>query len=383
MDFNKTSEQLALEQTIEKFARNEMAPLAREADEKGEFPWPLWRKMGDLGMLGLTVPATYGGTGLGALETTMALQAAGRGGADQGLLLSWAAHMVIATMNIQVWGSDEQKAYYLPKMASGEWVGAMALTEPDAGSDAGSLRTRAELKGDHYILNGSKMFITNGPICDVAVVIARTDPDKGTDGISAFIIDKTMPGWSAGKKLDKMGLRSSPTSELIFEDCAVPRQNVLGPLGVGYKGIAFSGVNWERTILGASFLGGMEYALEQSIAYAKQRVQFGRPIAGFQAVRHRIVDMAAEVEAVKLLLYRQAWMIDNDLPCIKETALTKSFGGRLIVKNADDAVHIHGGYGLIKDFPVERWYRDVKLAEIGGGTTEIQKEIAAHFLLGK
>lgn len=380
MDFCKTPEQIALEQTIEKFARKEMAPLAREADEKGEFPWQLWRTMGSLGLLGLTVPGEYGGTGAGALETTFALQAAGRGGADQGLLLSWAAHMVIATMNIQVWGNDEQKAKYLPRLATGEWVGAMALTEPDAGSDAGSLRTRAQLRSDKFILNGTKMFITNGPICDVAVVIARTDPEKGADGISAFIIDKDMPGWRAGKKLDKMGLRSSPTSELIFEDCEVSQENLLGPLGRGYKGVAFSGVNWERTILGASFLGGMEFALEQSIQYAKQRVQFGKPIAAFQALRHRIVDMAAEIEAVKLLLYRQAWMIDNNLPCVKETALTKSFGGRLIVKNADDAVHVHGGYGLIKDFPVERWYRDVKLAEIGGGTTEIQKEVAAHFL---
>lgn len=382
MDFSKTDEQLAIEETVEKFARNEMAPLAREMDEKGEFNFELWRKMAELGLVGLTIPEEYGGSGLGALGTTYALEAAGRGGADQGTLLSWAAHMVIAAMNIQSWGTEAQKKKYLPRMASGEWIGAMALTEPDAGSDAASLRTRAELRGDKYILSGTKMFITNGPICDVAVVIARTDPEKGSEGISAFIVDKSMPGWSSGKKLDKMGVRASPTSELIFENCEVPRENLLGELGMGFKGVAFSGVNWERTILGASFLGGMEYNLNQCIKYAKERIQFGRPIAAFQAIRHKIADMAAEIEVVKLLLYRQAWMIDNNIPCIKETSLTKALGGRLIVKNADDAVQIHGGYGLIKDFPVERFYRDCKLAEIGGGTSEIQREIASRFLLG-
>lgn len=382
MDFSKTDEQLAIEETVEKFARNEMAPLAREMDEKGEFNFELWRKMADLGLVGLTIPEEYGGSGLGALGTTYALEAAGRGGADQGTLLSWAAHMVIAAMNIQSWGTEAQKKKYLPRMASGEWIGAMALTEPDAGSDAASLRTRAELRGDKFILNGTKMFITNGPICEVAVVIARTDPDKGSAGISAFIVDKSMPGWFSGKKLDKLGVRASPTSELIFENCEVPRENLLGELGMGFKGVAFSGVNWERTILGASFLGGMEYNLSQCIKYAKERIQFGRPIAAFQAIRHKIADMAAEIEVVKLLLYRQAWMIDNNIPCIKETSLTKAVGGRLIVKNADDAVQIHGGYGLIKDFPVERFYRDCKLAEIGGGTSEIQREIASRFLLG-
>lgn len=382
MDFAKTPEQIALEENAERFARNEMAPLAKEIDATGQFSWELWRKLGQLGYLGLTVPEEFGGSGLGALETTFVLQAAGRGGADQGTLLSWAAHMVIATMNIQKWGNDEQKARYLPKLATGEWVGAMALTEPDAGSDAGSLRTRAELKGDKFILNGTKIFITNGSICDVAVVVARSDPDKGTDGISAFIVDKSCPGWYASKDLDKGGMRGSPTSELVFENCEIPKENLLGELGMGFKGVAFSGVNWERTILGASFLGGMEFNLNECIKYAKERKQFGRPIASFQAIRHKIAEMAGEIEAVKWLLYHQAWMIDNDIPCIKETSLTKAIGGSMIVRNADNAVQIHGGYGLIKDFPVERSMRDFKLVEIGGGTTEIQKEIASRFLLG-
>lgn len=383
MDFNKTPEHIAVEETIEKFARNEMAPVARELDAKAEFSWDLWSKMGELGFLGLLTEEKYGGSNLGALGTTLALQAAGRGGADQGTLLSWAAHMVIASLNIQTWGNEEQKAKYLPRMASGEWIGAMALTEPGSGSDASSLRTRGELKGDKYILNGTKMFITNGPICDVAVVIARTDPDtKGASGCTAFIIDKSMPGWYAGKPLDKMGVRASPTSELVFENCEVPVENVLGTVGMGVTGVAFSGVNWERTILGAPFLGAMEYNLEQCMKYCKEREQFGRPIAAFQVIQHKLVDMAAEIEAAKLLMYRQAWMIDNNLPCIKETSLTKSLIVKFIHNNADAAVQIHGGYGLIKDFPVERFFRDQKLSAIGGGTTEVNKNIAARILLG-
>ncbi|HPF44199.1 MAG TPA: acyl-CoA dehydrogenase family protein [Syntrophomonadaceae bacterium] len=382
MDFNKSEEHLAIEASIEKFARNEMAPLARELDEKSEFPMELWRKMGQLGYCGLLLEEKYGGSNLGAVGSVLAMQAAGRGGADQGTCLSWASHMVIASLNIQTWGTEEQKEKYLPKMASGEWIGAMALTEPGSGSDASSLTTRATLKGDKYILNGTKMFITNGPICEVAVVIARTDPEKkGASGCTAFIVDRSMPGWYAGQKLDKMGMRASPTSELVFENCEVPVENVLGPVGMGMKGVAFSGVNWERTILAAPFLGGIEYNLEQCIKYAKEREQFGRPIASFQAIQHKLAEMAACIEAAKLLVYRQAWMIDHNLPCIKETSLSKFFLAKLVGFIADEAVQIHGGYGLMKEYPVERFFRDWKLASIGGGTSEVNKNIAAQLLL--
>lgn len=381
MDFNKSEEHLAIEASIEKFARKEMAPLARELDERSEFPWDLWRRMGELGYLGLLMEEKYGGSNLGALGTTLALEAAGRGGADQGTLLSWAAHMVISALNIQTWGNDEQKEKYLPKMVSGEWVGSMALTEPGSGSDASSITTRAIRKGDKYILNGTKMFITNGPICEVAVVIARTDLEKkGASGCTAFIVDKTMPGWYAGQKLDKMGVRASPTSELVFENCEVPVESVMGEVGMGMKGVGYSGVNWERTILGAPFVGGMEYNLEQCIKYCKEREQFGRPLASFQVLQHKIADMAAELEVVKLLMYRQAWMIDNNIFCIKETSLSKPLIAKFIGHNADEAVQIHGGYGLIKDFPVERFFRDWKLSAIGGGTSEINKNIAAQIL---
>ncbi|HEX3012312.1 MAG TPA: acyl-CoA dehydrogenase family protein [Syntrophomonadaceae bacterium] len=382
MDFSKNEEQLAIEASIEKFARKEMAPLARELDEKSEFSMDLWKKMGELGYLGLLLEEKYGGSSLGALGTVLAMQAAGRGGADQGTCLSWAAHMVIASLNIQTWGNDVQKEKYLPRMATGEWIGAMALTEPGAGSDASSLTTRAVLKGDKYILNGTKMFITNGPICEVAVVIARTDPEKkGASGCTAFIVDRSMPGWYAGKKLDKMGMRASPTSELVFENCEIPVENVLGPVGMGMIGVAFSGVNWERTILAGPFLGGIEYNLEQCIKYCKEREQFGRPIASFQAIQHKLAEMAAGIEAAKLLVYHQAWMIDNNISCLMETSLSKFFLAKLVAQNADEAVQIHGGYGLIKDFPVERFYRDCKLASIGGGTSEVNKNIAAQILL--
>lgn len=382
MDFSKSEEHLAIEAAMEKFARNEMAPLARELDEKSEFSMDLWNKMGKLGYCGLLLDEKYGGSNLGALGATFAMQGAARGGADQGTCLSWAAHMVIASLNIQTWGNEEQKEKYLPKMATGEWIGAMALTEPGAGSDASSLTTRAVQKGDKYILNGTKMFITNGPICEVAVVVARTDPEKrGGSGCTAFIVDRSMPGWYAGKKLDKMGMRASPTSELVFENCEVPVENVLGPVGMGINGVAFSGVNWERTILAAPFLGGIEYTLEQCIKYCKEREQFGRPIASFQVIQHKIADMAAAIEVAKLLVYRQAWMIDNDIFCIKETSLSKPFLAKLVGMIADEAVQIHGGYGLIKEFPVERFFRDWKLASIGGGTSEINKNIAAKLLL--
>ena len=382
MDFRKSEEHLAIEASVEKFARQEMAPLAKELDEKGEFSMELWRKMGSLGYCGLLVDEKYGGSNLGALGTVLALQAAGRGGADQGTCLSWASHMVIASLNIQTWGTEEQKEKYLPRMASGEWIGAMALTEPGAGSDASSITTRAVRKGDKYILNGTKMFITNGPICDVVVVIARTDPSKkGSSGCTAFIVDRSMPGWYAGQKLDKMGMRASPTSELVFEDCEVPVENVLGEVGHGITGVAFSGVNWERTILAGPFLGGIEYNLELCIKYCKEREQFGRPIASFQAIQHKIAEMAACVEAAKLLVYHQAWMIDNDIFCLKETSLSKFFLAKLVGFVADEAVQIHGGYGLMKDYPVERFFRDWKLASIGGGTSEINKNIAARLLL--
>jgi alkylation response protein AidB-like acyl-CoA dehydrogenase len=381
MDFRKSEEDLAIEASVEKFARNEMAPLARELDEKGEFSMELWRKMGSLGYCGLLIDEKYGGSNLGALGTVLALQAAGRGGADQGTCLSWASHMVIASLNIQTWGTEEQKEKYLPRMASGEWIGAMALTEPGAGSDASSITTRAVRKGDKYILNGTKMFITNGPICDIGIVLAVTDPSKGPLGISAFIFEKDFPGFSRGKKIDKMGMRSSPTSELIFEDCIIPEENLLGGEGMGAL-VANTTLHWERTGMGFA-IGTMEYNLNLCKEYALQRYQFGEPIGNFQAVRHRLAEMKIDIEAAKYLFYRMAWLIDTDqIPAILDISVGKAFLSKALVKNADAAISIFGGYGVCSEYPVQRSYRDAKIIEIGGGTYDIQLNMIAAAIMG-
>ena len=381
MDFRKSEEHLAIEASVEKFARQEMAPLAKELDEKGEFSMELWRKMGSLGYCGLLIDEKYGGSNLGALGTVLALQAAGRGGADQGTCLSWASHMVIASLNIQTWGTEEQKEKYLPKMASGEWIGAMALTEPGAGSDASSITTRAELKGDKYILNGTKMFITNGPICDMGIVLAVTDPSRGPLGISAFIFEKDFPGFSRGKKIDKMGMRSSPTSELIFEDCIIPEENLLGGEGMGAL-VANTTLHWERTGMGFA-IGTMEYNLNLCKEYALQRYQFGEPIGNFQAVRHRLAEMKIDIEAAKYLFYRMAWLIDTDqIPAILDISVGKAFLSKALVKNADAAISIFGGYGVCSEYPVQRSYRDAKIIEIGGGTYDIQLNMIAAAIMG-
>ncbi|MFY9323855.1 MAG: acyl-CoA dehydrogenase family protein [Syntrophomonadaceae bacterium] len=381
MDFRKSEEHLAIEASVEKFARQEMAPLAKELDEKGEFSMELWKKMGSLGYCGLLVDEKYGGSNLGALGTVLALQAAGRGGADQGTCLSWASHMVIASLNIQTWGTEEQKEKYLPRMASGEWIGAMALTEPGAGSDASSITTRAVRKGDKYILNGTKMFITNGPICDIGIVLAVTDPSKGPLGISAFIFEKDFPGFSRGKKIDKMGMRSSPTSELIFEDCIIPEENLLGGEGMGAL-VANTTLHWERTGMGFA-IGTMEYNLNLCKEYALQRYQFGEPIGNFQAVRHRLAEMKIDIEAAKYLFYRMAWLIDTDqIPAILDISVGKAFLSKALVKNADAAISIFGGYGVCSEYPVQRSYRDAKIIEIGGGTYDIQLNMIAAAIMG-
>lgn len=337
--------------------------------------------MGSLGYCGLLIDEKYGGSNLGALGTVLALQAAGRGGADQGTCLSWASHMVIASLNIQTWGTEEQKEKYLPRMASGEWIGAMALTEPGAGSDASSITTRAELKGDKYILNGTKMFITNGPICDMGIVLAVTDPSRGPLGISAFIFEKDFPGFSRGKKIDKMGMRSSPTSELIFEDCIIPEENLLGGEGMGAL-VANTTLHWERTGMGFA-IGTMEYNLNLCKEYALQRYQFGEPIGNFQAVRHRLAEMKIDIEAAKCLFYRMAWLIDTDqIPAILDISVGKAFLSKALVKNADAAISIFGGYGVCSEYPVQRSYRDAKIIEIGGGTYDIQLNMIAAAIMG-
>jgi len=385
MDFSFTDEQKAFKEQVLKFSQKQLAPLAEEADWKGEFCWEAWKKMGAFGLLGLTYPEEYGGSSSDVVTACLAGEAVAYGGAEGGLCLAWGAHTYLCGDTILVHGTEEQKRKYLPKLASGEWVGAMGLTEPGAGSDAASIQATAVRKGDYYLLNGTKMFITNGPIADVLVIIAVTQKEKKTAGISAFVVEKGFPGFSVGRELKKMGVKASSTGELIFEDCPVPAENILRKEGDGFF-IALGTVEWDRSTLMAPFLGGLEYALDACVKYAKERVQFGRPIASFQAIQHKLADMKVIIEAIRLLIFRVAWLKDqgkfmNPL----QAAEAKLFVGEFGMKAASDAVQIHGGYGLMHEYPVERIFRDAKLGAIGGGTSEIMRLVIARsiFSAGK
>jgi alkylation response protein AidB-like acyl-CoA dehydrogenase len=385
MDFHFTDEQRAFKDQVLKFSQKELAPLAEEADWKGEFCWPAWRKMGAFGLLGLIYPEEYGGSGSDVVTACLAGEAVAQGGAEGGLCLAWGAHTYLCGDTILKHGNEEQRGKYVPKLASGEWVGAFGLTEPGAGSDAVSIRTTAVRKGDYYLLNGTKMFITNGPIADILVVIAVTDKEKKGAGISAFIVEKGFPGYSVGRELKKMGVKASTTAELIFEDCPVPAENIMRKEGDGFL-IALGTVEWDRSTLMAPFLGALEYALDACVKYAKERVQFGRPIASFQAIQHKLADMKVIMEAVRLLIFRVAWLKDQGKfinPV--EAADAKLFVGEFGMKAASDAVQIHGGYGLMHEYPVERIFRDTKLGAIGGGTSEIMRLIISRsiFSAGK
>jgi len=382
MDFDLTEEQRMFREQVLQFSRREVAPLGEEWDLRGEFCWEAWRKLGDFGLLGLHFPEEYGGGGSDVVTACVAGEALAEGGADGGLTLSWGAHTYLCGDTILQHGTPEQKAKYLPKIATGEWVGALGLTEPEAGSDASAIRTVAVRKGDHYILNGAKMFITNGPIADVLVVMASTDREKKAAGISAFIVEKDFPGYRPGKPLKKMGCRASPTSELIFEDSPVPVENRLGAEGEGFMKVALGALEWDRSSLMAPFVGGMRRMLDDSVAYAHQRVQFDRPIAKFQAIQHKIAEMKVICEASRLLVYRVAWCKDQGKPLNHlEAATAKLFVAEAGMKLAHEAVQIHGGYGYIHEYPVERAYRNARLASIGGGTSEIQRAIIARMIM--
>jgi len=385
MDFRFSDEQKAFKDQVLKFSQKELAPLAEEADWKAEFCWEAWKKMGGFGLLGITFPEAYGRSGADVVTACLAGEAVAQGGAEGGLCLAWGAHTYLCGDTILRHGTEEQKKKYVPDLASGEWVGAMGLTEPGAGSDAASVRTTAVRKGDYYYLNGTKMFITNGPIADVMVVIAVTDKEKKGAGISAFIVEKNYAGFSVGRELKKMGVRASTTGELVFDDCPVPAENILRREGEGFL-IALGTVEWDRSTLLAPSLGGLEYALEACVSYAKERRQFDRPIASFQAIQHKLADMKVIIEAMRLLIYRVAWLKDQGKGINPvEAAVAKLYVGELGMKAAHDAVQIHGGYGFMHEYPVERLYRDTRLGSIGGGTSEIMRLIIARsiFAAGK
>jgi butyryl-CoA dehydrogenase len=380
MEFSFTEEQLMFKEQVIRFAAKEIVPRCAEHDLCGEFDFQSFRKLGEFGILGLHFPEALGGSDADVVTTVLAGEALGEAGLDGGLTLAYGAHTFLCADTIFTHGSEAQRKKYIPKLASGEWIGCMGLTEPGAGSDVASITTRAERKGERYVLNGNKMFITNGPVADVAVIYAKTGKDLRHAGVSAFIIEKGTPGFSSGKNLIKMGVRSSHTSELIFEDCEIPAENLIGMEGAGFL-MAMQTVEWDRSALLAPFIGGMTYVLEKCLKYAAERYQFGRPIGRFQAMKHKLADIKIFIEAARSLCYRIAWCKDQGRPLNHlEAAVAKLFVGDWSLGPANDAVVLHGGYGYCHEYEVERYFRDSRLAPIGGGTSEIQKKIISKLL---
>jgi alkylation response protein AidB-like acyl-CoA dehydrogenase len=380
MDFTFTEEQLAFREQVLRFARNELAPRTREFDLRGEFDFDSFRRLGEFGLLGLHLPEEYGGAGADVVTTVLAGEALGEAGVDGGLCLAYGAHTFLCADTIYRHGSEELKRRWLPGLISGEQIGCMGLTEPSAGSDVAAMRTRATKTDDGWVLKGSKIFITNGPIADVAVIYAKTDPQAGHAGISAFVVERGTPGFSAGEPLHKMGVRSSQTSELFFDDCRVPAENLLGEEGAGFL-MAMQTVEWDRSALMAPFVGGMHYALERCARYAKERIQFGKPIAEYQAVKAKLAEIAIFHEAAHALVYRIAWCKDQGQPLNHlEAAVAKLYIGDWSLGPANAAITLMGGYGYCHEYDMERIFRDGRLAAIGGGTSEIQKLIISKLM---
>jgi acyl-CoA dehydrogenase len=377
MNLRFTEEQEMMRKMVKEFAENEIAPFV-ERMEKGEFPRQILKKMAELGLMGITVPEEYGGAGMDFTSYIIAIHEISKISATVGVILS--VHTSVGTNPILYFGTEEQKRKYVPKLASGEYLGAFCLTEPGAGSDAKSLKTKAVRQGDYYILNGSKVFITNGGEADTYIVFARTNPDEpGSRGVSAFIVEKDTPGFIIGKDEKKMGLHGSRTVQISFEDAKVPAENLLGEEGQGFK-IAMANLDVGRIGIAAQSLGIAEAALEHATAYAKERIQFGKPIAAQQGVAFKLADMATAVEAAKLLVYRAAFLRSNGLPCGKEASMAKLFASRAAMENAIEAVQIFGGNGYTEDYPVERLFRDAKVCEIYEGTSEIQRLVISKQL---
>lgn len=380
MEFGFTEEQLMFRETVYRYAKNEIVPLCEEADLKAEFSFEIWKKLADMGLLGLPFPEEYGGSGADVVTCCLAGEALGHAGVDSGHLLALGAHTYLCTDTLFKHGNEAQRKKYVPKLASGEWIGCMGLTEPGAGSDAASLQTTAVKKGDRWILNGSKTFITNAPVCNLCVVYATVDKKLKHAGISAFIVEKDFKGFSTGKPFHKMGVRASATSEVFLEDCEVPEENLLGEVGKGFE-YTHETLSWDRSALLAPFVGAMQFAIEQCAQYATDRVQFDKPIKSFQAIQHKLADMKVIMEAAKLAVYRVAYDKDASLPLNHmHTSIAKAFVGDWGIKAASEAVQIFGGYGYIHEYPVEKMLRDAKLAQIGGGTSEVQRFIISRIL---
>lgn len=378
MDFTLSEDTELLRREVRKFAEKEIRPHVMTWDEKKIFPRDVMKQLGEMGMMGIVFPESYGGAGMGYIEYAVVVEELSRVCGSVGI--SIAAHNSLCSNHIYAMGNEAQKQKYLIPLASGQALGAWGLTEPGAGSDAGAQQTTAKKEGSYWILNGTKNFITHGTEGDIAVVMARTRPGKGTDGISAFILEKGMNGFRPGKQEDKLGLRASDTSELILEDVKVSEENLLGDEGVGFKQ-AMKTLDGGRISIGALALGMAQGAFEESVKYAKVRQTFGKPIIEHQAIAHKLAEMQVKVEAARLLIYKAANLKDQGLPYAKAASMAKLYASEAGYEVANEAVQIFGGYGYSKDYPVEKYYRDIKLCTIGEGTSEIQRTVIARYLM--
>jgi len=378
LDFQLNEEQLHLKRSVREFAEREIAPHVMQWDEACEFPLATLKELGKLGLMGVIFPPEYGGAGMGYVEYVSAIEELSRVDGSVGIIV--AAHTSLCTNHIFLSGTEAQKKRYVSKLATGEFIGAWGLAEPSSGSDAGSARMTAVRKGNTWVLNGTKTFCTNGHYADVLVVIAVTDRAAHTHGLSAFIVEKGTKGFRPGKKENKLGLRASDTAELIFEDCVLPAENLLGAEGHGFVD-AMRVLDGGRISIASLSLGMAEGAYEAALKYSKQRHQFGRAISEFQAIQWKLADMATEIEAAKLLTLRAAAMKDAGMKTTLESSMAKLYASEVAVRCANEGVQIHGGYGFIKDYPAEKFYRDVKLCTIGEGTSEVQRLVIARQLL--
>ena len=379
MDFSLTSEQSEFKDSVIKFARGELGGDMRAREKAGEFFWHGWKKAAEFGVQGLPIPEDYGGVGQDVITCMLAMQALGYGCNDSGLLFALNSHMWTCEIPILYFGTEEQKRMYLPAMAAGKLIGGHAMTEPGAGSDAYSLRTTALQKGDRYVLNGAKTFISNAPIADVLLVFATTNPKRGWAGVTGFLVEKDTPGLEISKPLDKMGLKTSPTGEISLEDCEVPESAMLGRRGQG-SAIFNAEMEWERSCLFACHLGAMQRQLEICIQYAKDREQFGQPIASFQAISHKLADMRVRIELGELILHKVAWLKSQGKRANIESAIAKLFVSESYVASSLEAIQIHGGYGFMSEYEVERDLRDAIGGKLYSGTSEIQRNIIARLL---
>ena len=378
MEFSESDELQEIRRTIREFAEKKIRPDMMEWDEHQIFPSEILSTLAELGFMGMLIPTEYGGAGLGYQEYSTVVEEVSR--VDGSIGISVAAHNSLCTGHIYMAGTEEQRQKFVKPLATGEKLGAWSLTEPEAGSDAAGTQTVAERNGDSWILNGQKTFTTHGTYGDICVAMAVTDREKGHDGISAFIIEKGTPGFEAGHKENKLGLRASDTSTVIFEDCRIPLSNLLGGEGQGFRD-SMKVLDGGRISIGAMALGMAQGAYEAALNYSKERKQFGKPISHFQATQFKLADMATEIDAARLLIYRAAWLKDQGANTTLEASMAKLYAGEVAVRVANECVQIHGGYGLTKDYPAEKFYRDVKLCTIGEGTSEIQRMVIAREVL--